>query len=138
MRLELKVTKEFDVKFLGVSAGVRYWEDATVNGVEDEEGELMPFINGEYWEPIIDVEKGIILDWPKGMTADIHYKVCDDGRYTLLDEKHDLIASVDGYVIDMLCPEGGGYGDYIIMHVDGDGNIKDFEANFDDFKDAAD
>jgi len=42
MKRTIKVEKEVDIKTLHVQANVRYWEDATVNGVEDEEGTLMP------------------------------------------------------------------------------------------------
>ena len=62
---------------LRVSAGVRYWEDASVNGVEDTDGTLIPFRKGDLWCPIIDLETGQIYDWPAGANAYIHYKVCD-------------------------------------------------------------
>ena len=62
MKIELTVKKEFEVKTLLVEAGVRYWEDATVNGVEDENGDLIPcrFNGSDLWKPIIDIETGII------------------------------------------------------------------------------
>lgn len=42
--IKLKVEKEFDIKTLVVSANVRYWEDSTINGVEDKDGTLTPLI----------------------------------------------------------------------------------------------
>lgn len=54
-------------KYLEVLAGVRYWKDAEVNGVEDVEGNLIPFRQNDLWKPIIDIENGVILDWPQGM-----------------------------------------------------------------------
>ena len=88
MTTTVKVTEERELKLskLRLSAGARYWEDATVNGVEDDEGTLIPFREGDYWCPIIDIDSGTIDNWPKGMTASIHYKVCDDGEYWLIAE----------------------------------------------------
>jgi hypothetical protein len=133
MKRIIKVEKEVDIKFLHVSAGVRYWEDTEVNGIEDETGELIPCRNGEYWEPIIDVDTGIIINWPKGIKANVHYKCCDDGTYTLLDSDKSQIIAKEGYVPDCLCPEEAGYGDYIIMSIDENGHIDGWVAEFDDF-----
>ena len=134
MKLKLKIEKEFDVKFLQVEANVRYWEDAEVNGVEDVDGSLIPCKDGEIWKPLIDVEKGIIQNWTQGVKADIHYKVCDDGKYTLLDENREEITMLDDYVIDDLSIGESGYGDYIIMKIDEDGKIEDWNPTFEEFK----
>lgn len=72
-------------KILKVKAGVRYFEDGNVNGEEDisyEEQEKgvkprIPCVKGENWCLDIDAETGVILNWPKGTTAHVHYKVCD-------------------------------------------------------------
>lgn len=64
MKVEIKTTKET----LLVDAGVRYWEDASVNGIEDEKG-LIPCRDGERWKPIIDIESGVITNWTKGVVA---------------------------------------------------------------------
>lgn len=134
MKFELTTKKTVDVEYLQVSAGARYCEDATVNGVEDENGDLIPFRNADYWEPKIHIETGKIVDWPKGTTASIHYKVCDDGAYKLLDSRNNLVKEIEGYVIDILCPEENGYGDYIIMEIDESGQIMNWVADLSDFK----
>lgn len=72
--------------YIEVEAEVRYWEDASVNGQEDTDGKLMPFRFGKKWCPIIRLDDGYIIGWPKGMTADVHYKVCDAGEYWLSEE----------------------------------------------------
>lgn len=133
MKATIKVEKEVEIKTLQVKAGARYWEDATVNGVEDEEGTLIPCRDGDYWCPVIDVESGIILNWTKGVTADIHYKVCDDGVYTVRGENDEFIFQKDGYVPGTMSPAGKGYGDYIIMHVDENGLIADWKFDIEDF-----
>ena len=79
--------QEIEVTAIGITAEVRYWEDATVNGVEDTDGALIPLRFGDCWMPIIELDTGRVRDWPEGTTADIHYKVCDAGEYELLDGK---------------------------------------------------
>lgn len=116
-------------KYLEVLAGVRYWEDAEVNGVDDVEGNLIPFRQNDLWKPIIDIENGVILDWPQGMTANVHYKVCDEGKYYLLDENKNRIAQWRGYYVpdSFLCHGDQGFGDYIIFDVDQNGKIKNYQ-----------
>jgi len=117
-----EVTENF--KYLQVDAGVRRWENAEVNGVDDDEdGSLIPFKDGERWRLKIDIDTGKILDWPVGVAASVHYKVCDDGIYKLLNESEEVVFEKDGYVPDLLCPKDAGFGDYIIMDIDGNGII---------------
>ena len=121
----MKVEKEYNVTTLLVSAERRYPEDATVNGIEDEAGDLMPCMNGDLWEPIINFDTGQIMNWTKGTVADVHYKVCDAGSYTLVDEHGNNVHTAgDCYVPRCLSPKENGHGDYIIMHIDADGFIK--------------
>lgn len=134
MKITLKIEKEFDIKTLLVNAGVRYWEDAIVNGVEDVEGKLIPCKVDEDWKPIIDIETGQILNWNKGTTADIHYKICDAGLYSLQDSEANIILTKEGYVPNIMCPDGEGFGDYIIMHVDENGLIARWKPDLSDFK----
>lgn len=127
-KIKIQRAEIVDVKYLKVEAGVRYWEDAQVNGVEDEDGSLMPCRQGETWAPVIDLGTGIIQDWPANTVALIHYKVCDDGRYALLDADRAEVVAIDGYVPSILCPDESGYGDYIIMTVGPDGAIQNFDG----------
>lgn len=152
MKATIKIKKEVNVRYLKLDAGVRYWEDADVNGKEDVnlydcEGNATPAIpfaikvkdapesniySDHYrWQPTIDVERGCVVDWPKGITAHVHYKVCDDGIYHLLDPLKNVIVSVESYVPDCI----GEYGDYIVMDIDEDGNIEDFRFTQDDVDD---
>lgn len=112
-------------KYFEVSAEVRYWEDATVNGVEDTTGSLIPCRNNKVWEPIIRISDGLIINWTKGTTANIHYKVCDAGLYWLLDHNKNRIAQYPGHYVpdSILCPLEKGHGDYIIMNVDSEGYV---------------
>lgn len=135
MKVTLKVEKEFDLKTLEVFAGVRYWEDSSINGEDDsEEGDLIPCKVGENWCPIIDIETGIITNWEKGKIASIHYKVCDECSWGLKDVNGELVLKSEGdYVPKTLCPQEDGYGDYIIMDINEDGSIHKWKFNIDDF-----
>jgi hypothetical protein len=47
MKAIVKIEKEVELKTLVVKAGVRYYVDGTVNGIEDAEGNLIPCKQGE-------------------------------------------------------------------------------------------
>ncbi|QIL72268.1 hypothetical protein G7048_19065 [Diaphorobacter sp. HDW4B] len=131
MKVQAQITHDYEVAAIKVSAAVRYWEDGKVGESEDTDGTLMPLRNGDLWEPTIDLDTGRIRDWPEGVEADVHYKVCDAGVYTLLDAEGRTLATRDGYVPDLLSPCGSGYGDYIIMKIGADGVIADWDAEID-------
>ena len=134
MKIKIKVEKEVDIKYCQVAAHVRYWEDAEVNGVEDTDGTLMPCRDGELWCPQINVDTGVIVNWEQGKTAKVHFKVCDSGSYSLQNEYGNNILMIeDDYVPNKLIP--GEYGDYIIMTIDENGKIDEWEtpADFSDF-----
>ena len=124
MSLTVSVTTEVPVKFLVAEMQVRYWEDGIVNGDrDDEDSPTMPFASGEMWRIIVDLETGKILHWPTGVTAETHFKVCDAGVYRLLKEDGTIVKEVECYVPTMLAPNGGGFGDYVILKIDGTGQI---------------
>lgn len=114
--------------FLEISAEVRYWEDTSVNGVEDVDGALIPMRVGKWWKPVINLKNGQIQNWPDGVVANVHYKVCDQGEYWILDDtgqrilKYKSDYAPDDYLSQIDC----GYGDYIILEVDGKGFLKDW------------
>jgi len=132
MKAKFTVTKEFDVEYLFVEAGVRYWEDGVINGVEDKDGNI-PCRDGDCWKPLININTGKIINWTQGVRANIHYKVCDNGTYKLLDVNMELIKKIRDYVPKMLSPKEEGWGDYIIMDIDADGQIKDWKIILDEF-----
>jgi hypothetical protein len=134
---EIKITRveKVQVHFLKVEAGVRYWEDSEVNGLEDATGELIPCRDGDCWSPTVDLSTGRIENWPENTVAELHYKVCDDGLYSLLDADRNVVKSINGYVPSIMCPEESGYGDYIIMTIGPDGTIVGFDgSDLDEFE----
>ena len=94
MKITINKPTEFEAVYLEVDAGVRYWDDGYINGMEDtdcEETEGIPQMPcAEYmgeqhmvlrgynwrWRPLIDIETGQIVNWSQGTTARVHYKVC--------------------------------------------------------------
>ena len=136
MKVTIEVKKQVEVKTLKMRACVRYWEDAAVNGVDDEQGELIPCREGDSWCPEIDIETGIIQNWEIGKKADVHFKICDAGYYWLCDEEGKKVLHKNGYVPDMLDLDGESYGDYIVMSIDENGKIEawDSQPDISDFK----
>lgn len=142
--LRLKSVSSVPVKYLRARCGVRYWEDATVNGEQDVDGSRIPLregtaadndnLGGGNWRPTIDLDTGKIEGWPEGTIASIHYKVCDDGDYELLDADRNVVKAIDGYVPSLMCPEGEGYGDYVIMEIAGDGTIANWRSDLSEFE----
>lgn len=109
-----------------IEADVRYLEDAVVDGIVDEDGSRIPGRNGDTWQVRIRLVDGRIEDWPDGLTARIHYKVCDQGEYWLSRDDGTRVAKWKGHYVprDVLGKRSGG--DYIVMDVDGLGRIADY------------
>lgn len=127
-------------EFLEVDAGVRYWEGAEINGISDVNGTLTPFKKGDGWCPVIRLADGQVIDWPNGIEADIYFKVCDAGKYWLLDENKNRIGEWGGYYVpnDFLCHGGNGYGDYIILKIDKTGLIQKWAKPYIEWDDLED
>lgn len=145
MKITINKPTEFEAVYLEVDAGVRYWNDGYINGMEDTDceetdgspqmpcaeymGEQHMVLRGNNWrwQPLIDIEIGKIVNWFQGTTARVHYKVCDDFYCDILDGNKNVITSYDGYVPKIMCPADEGYGDYIIMNIDENGFIQGWE-----------
>ena len=153
MKINIIKTAEIEAKLLKVRAGVRYTEDSEfieaendrkVNYIsDDEENPKMPFMEVEYdkyghkkfyWTPTIDLENGVIVNWPKGVKVHVFYKVCDDFECTVYDEYDNEVLHYEGYVPDFMAIEEEGYGDYIDMIIDENGCIKDWDITSSDIQ----
>ena len=77
--------------------------------------------DGLYWSPVIELDSGKIINWDNGVEASVCIKVCDNGRYLLLDANKRAIYSRDdeyvpeAYLVHSIEP---GYGDYIQFDID--------------------
>jgi hypothetical protein len=116
-----------DAVYLEVDAGVRYPEDTLVNGQEDDSGARMPFLVNGRWRLRIRLDDGVVMDWPPTLSAEVHYKVADDGEYWLQNADSVRVAKWSGYYVPdaFLCHGDQGFGDYIILNIDG-GRIRDY------------
>ena len=148
------ISTEQDIRYLRATMGVRYWVDCdysddngkTWHGNFDdtkEESErimkLTPCIvrkdigyrESNYLELLIDLNEGKVLNWQNGFCLKTHYKVCDDGEYVFLDKDMNEVVNITKeydqyYVPDFLAIEDNGYGDYVYINIDGNGNIENF------------
>lgn len=143
MKKKIKVEQGIDLATAECYVFARYWEDSEVNGVEDDaKSPKMPCVRMVQnpwtkrdtlaWCPIIDLDTGQITNWQKGVKASIHYKSCDENLIVINDRNSDFFKEYEGYVPSFLYPKECGYGDYVIMDIDENGYIQDFDNNLDD------
>lgn len=117
MKTIIKVEKEVEIKYVKVQVAVRYEEEDIPND--------FPLRSGDMWNAIIDIDNGIVMDWPKGEKGNLEMKICDEGSYYLLDENYDTILSIEeDYVPNKLLP--GSYGDYLKLHIGENGVISNW------------
>ena len=137
MKVDLiKIKQMLNVKYIYANFGVRSYEDSELNGVEDDSTPpKMPCYDKEdkRWKLTIDVDNGQITNWKKGNTAKIHYKVCDDGEYKIFDKNMIQIGkTIHSYVPKIFAIDDDGYGDYVIMTIDENGFISDWNIDNED------
>ena len=143
MKIKILTEKEIEVKFMKCEIEV-FPEDAIVNGeCDDEDKCLMPFLekcgtDSFLWKPVIDIDKGKIVNWPNGTTAKTNYKSVDCNKIYFYNKNEKLISwfskeeqeevnVYEGYVPEILDCVGDGYGDYVQMKIDKNGYIKNFD-----------
>lgn len=150
MKVEVKISKEITVATIEVDTAVRYWEDSYVDGISDVDlcevkGNGQPkmpcaqqvkknpntdiYSDHWRWRPIIDIESGRILNWKKGVVANVHYKVCDEFACTIKDSEGNCVVDYKDYVPGFMCPIKDGWGDCIIMDIDAEGYIRDWQSS---------
>ena len=121
-------------KYLTIISKPRYWEDSQIKEFnsneyqyDTEEGDIIPCKNNSLWELVVDIEYGKILNWTNGVSAKIHYKVVDQGNYVIFDNKLNCTYHrIDEYVPKFLSIDDNGYGDYIIITIDENGFIRNW------------
>lgn len=127
--IEAKESKEIDFTHIKVRCGARYWEDATINGVEDTNGDLIPFRDGDYFCPTIRLDDGFVEGWKIGDVANIHYKCCDDGEYWLIDSDGKEYKYERYYVPNILDVYNDSFGDYLILNINCNGFIEGWDKH---------
>ena len=126
MKTTIMIEQEVDIKTVSVALPCRY-------GDEDIPFDF-PLRDGDMWNANIDIDTGVIADWPKGKSGDMFMKICDTGKYELFDVDGKSVALLDdGYVPNNLIP--GEYGDYVDFKIDESGTITNWtsSSDFSDF-----
>ena len=134
-----------------IQAGVRYWVDckystdncATWIQCDDSDEndlavrKLIPCVEflekkgNWYWCLNVDFNSGKIENWKQGFHLKTFFKVCDDGKYQIIDDADNIIWDSDidsksSYVPTFLEIDSSNYGDNIYITIYGDGTIKDW------------
>lgn len=121
MKVKVKVEKEVEVKW--VAFRVSYDADDIV---PDWAG-----ANGGKLDMVIDLETGMVEDWPQGKEGAVHIKAVDQGRYWLRDhEGRDVAEIIEDYVPHGAVP--GAYGDYIVFAIDQSGKVKPWSVDLEE------
>lgn len=85
----------------------------------------------------IDLETGEVKNWPAGVEHGFYDKIVDTGRWEILDNDGNIVASKTDYVLSCLQIEDEGWGDYLEFIVDENGLIIGWEFGQDDFDEIA-
>lgn len=124
--MKVVVTKKVEVEIESILIEIepRYIGD----GEDDDMPTDTPMLEGKYWKAKVDVDTGKIENWPQGQEREIFVKVCDAGKYALIDKAGGFIAEiVNGYVPNGIIP--GEFGDYMDLKIGADGIIKNWPKN---------
>ena len=142
------VQDEVNLKYFVIDCEPRYWEDSEINGQDDTDtmaiadGKGQPGMPFAYydkeakvwkWKIKINVDTGYVQGWPNEITADIHYKVCDQGEYWFEDAKgkkcfaQEIGDKTCDYVPSLIDFYGDSYGDYIVMTIESNGHVKEWD-----------
>lgn len=127
MELYIQESKRVKAKYLELDVAVRY---------DDEDMAYdAPLRDGKSWKAKIDLDSGVILNWPEGKILSFQdMKICDEGIYVLYDKNMKEVARIEGYVPNKLLP--GEYGDYLSLDINEEGKIINWleDANLEDFE----
>jgi len=133
-----------DVKHLKVHCGDFAVEMGYVSEINGNEYDDLSDLLNEYPDLmgddeydlmlVIDVTNGKVINWPKGNQQDFYdYKICDGGKYVMLDKDNNIINEYEGYVPPCLTRDDG-YGDYFEFEIDESSFIPDWEFTDEDFE----
>lgn len=126
MEIEVMVPTKIVVDAVQVMANVRYPD-------EDLVGVPAQMLSGSSLRMTIDLDTGVVRDWPAGQVAKVHAKVCDEGVYELMAGA-ERVAGRAGYVPGFF--PGQHYGDYLMLDIDGEGRIAGWRPRVRDVMDA--
>lgn len=119
MKVTVNRPTKIEVKWVNVILPIHY-------GTEDMPMDF-PLRDDELWSAVIDVDTGIIQDWPNGQSGEFYMKVCDSGEYYLMNGDAETVAEIKDYVPHGLIP--GEYGDYVNFKINSGGRINNWPKN---------
>ena len=120
MKAFVMVEKEVEISEVVIDISPRYIGDSE----DDDMPTDFPLLNDNKnnWVARVNIDTGVIANWPQGDARKMHVKVCDAGTYRLMDENFNEIAAiVNDYVPHGVVP--GSYGDYVELTIDEAGRI---------------
>lgn len=115
---------------LELKAHVRHFEDCDMKDLDGNNifsKHRIPFRIGEYWMPVIDLEKGVILNWNGNIRLTTYFKVYDECSFKIVSNGKTLFEQIDDYVPSILSIDDNGYGDYIYMTINEKGEILNWD-----------
>lgn len=120
MKATVKVEKEVEIKTVLIDIAPIHIGDSD----DDDMPTDFPLLNDtkDAWIARVDIDTGVIENWPHGDARIMHVKVCDSGTYRLFDaDGNEVGAIVNNYVPHGVVP--GSYGDYVDLNIDKTGTI---------------
>lgn len=152
MKIKVKKIVEVDITSMKAYLIQDWWDGAEIafnnsdNYVEvEEDGSNLPMLvpvtdeitTNKYLQKYkafildIDLSNGKVKNWQQGISMKIYWKIVDQGIYEYYDENNQLFFSYEGYVPDELAIEDDGYGDYVILNINKDGFIENWNSDGD-------
>jgi hypothetical protein len=94
-------------------------------GTEDMPDDY-PHRTGNVWDVTIDLATGQIRDWPDGSEPlELEMKVCDSGRYYLMNGDEVVASIEEDYVPNCVIP--GAWNDYVELDITASGHIANWK-----------
>lgn len=135
--MKVTISREVDLERLNIYALPVSWANTLVNGVNDTpDGNNIPCKFGVTWCPVIEIDTGRIINWKKGTTASIHYKLPGALGYEVADEYEEIIVdTIVSSVPKTLSIGTNNYKNTIIMDIDENGVIANWNFKWEEFAD---
>lgn len=118
MKTTTPTTKEVTIDRIKITLPVNYGEEDIPND--------FPMRKDDIWEATVEMDTGMILDWPtQTEPKELFMKVTDGGSYALIDDAGKVVASIEeDYVPNGVVP--GEDGDYVHLEITADGVISNW------------
>jgi hypothetical protein len=113
--MKIRLTRTVDFKVVAIKC-----EMAVCYGEKDIPNDF-PLRKGDMWVGTVDVDTGVIFDWPAGKSGRMDMKVRDKGTYTLIGPDGEVLSKKENEYVPGCIP--GEEEDYVIFDIDVNGKI---------------